>query len=46
MNSFQPICKIIEDLAILDEHAKKRREATPIHGTRDSYDSSSAGGLT
>ena len=26
MNSFQPICKVIEDLAILDEHCKARRD--------------------
>ena len=44
MNSFLPICKIIEDLATLDEHNKAQREANPllsgIGSIRDSYESS------
>ena len=39
MNSFQPIAKIIEDLATLDQLCKAKRDNTPLLNVRESYDS-------
>ena len=41
MNSFQPICKVIEDLAILDEHCKARRDQVHqiVGSSRESLES-------
>jgi hypothetical protein len=39
MNSFQPIAKIIEDLATLDDHCKAKRDNTPLLGMTESFDS-------
>ena len=39
INSFQPIAKIIEDLAVLDEHCKVKREQTPLKNMTESFDS-------
>ena len=40
MSSFQPIVRVIEDMAVLDEHCKLHREQTPLLGVSNSFESS------